>query len=73
MYIYIYGLTLKECREAHLMDMYVHNGLSPKWCRDAHQDKALSLCPLMVNGYQRVKVVFISKQLPLTTKDKPCK
>ena len=50
-YIYIYGLTLKECREAHLMDMYIHDGLSPKWCREAHQDKALSPCPLMVNGY----------------------
>ena len=49
--IYIYGLIPKECREAHLVDMYIQDGLSLKWCREANQDKALSPCPLMVNGY----------------------
>ena len=44
MYIYIYiymGLHLRKCREAHLMDIYIQDGLSPKWYREAHQDKAL--------------------------------
>ena len=55
-YIYIQdGLTLKECREAQLVDIYIQDGLSPKWCREAHQDKALSPCPLMVNGYQGLR------------------
>ena len=56
MYLYIYGLILKECREAHLVDMYIQDGLSLKWCREAHQDKALSPCPSIVNGYQGLRL-----------------
>ena len=50
------GLQLKSLNEAHLVDIYIVDGLSPKWCREAHQDKALSPCPLIVNGYQGLRL-----------------
>ena len=50
------GLHLKKCREAHLVNMYIQDGLTPKWCREAHQDKALSPCPSKVDGYQGLRL-----------------
>ena len=50
------GLHLKKCREAHLVNMYIQDGLTPKCYREAHQDKALSPCLLMVNGYQGLRL-----------------
>ena len=50
------GLHLKKCREAHLVNVYILDGLTPKWYREAHQDKALSPCPLNVNGYQVLRL-----------------
>ena len=51
------GLHLKKCREAHLwIYIYILDGLSPKWCREAHQDKALSPYLLKVDRYQGLRL-----------------
>ena len=50
------GLHLKKCREAHLVNVYILDGLTPKCCREAHQDKALSPCPSKVDGYQGLRL-----------------
>ena len=50
------GLHVKSLYIAHLVDIHILDGLSPKWCREAHQDKALSPCPLKVDGYQGLRL-----------------
>ena len=50
------GLYVKSLYIAHLVDIHILDGLSPKWCREAHQDKALSPCPSKVDGYQGLRL-----------------
>ena len=63
------GLHLKSLNKAHLVDIYILDGLSPKRCREAHQNKALSPCPSMVNGYQELRLSLYpnNSQSPLKT------
>ena len=50
------GLHVKSLYIAHLVDIHILDGLSPKWCREAHQDKALSPYLSKVDIYQGLRL-----------------
>ena len=50
------GLHLRSVEKPISKDIYILDGLSPKWCREAHQDKALSPYLLKVDRYQGLRL-----------------
>ena len=58
------GLHVKSLYIAHLVDIHMLDWLSPKWCREAHQDKALSPYLLKVDRYQGLRLCLCPNNTP---------